>query len=146
MWRPSKRMPPRADQFKIRSISFCCRCCLGRAGSTWCLVGTWRHTTLWQFYLSWISNCSADAKTLTKITLGTNVGQKIYISMYPWSDIEENVAVHLLKGAIREKSSDSRSSEKVRGKAARKGSDKKWLISHCNSSWQRRKWMLWNVL
>ena len=40
--------------------------------------------------------------------------------MYPWSVIEENVAGHLLKRAIREKSSGSGSSEKVRGKAARK--------------------------
>ena len=41
--------------------------------------------------------------------------------MYPWSDIEENVVVHLLKRAIREKTSGSGSSEKVRGKVAKNG-------------------------
>ena len=59
--------------------------------------------------------------------------EKKNILMYPWSDLEGNVAVHPLKRAIREKSSGSGSSEKVRGKAPRKGSDKKWL---------RRKLML----
>ena len=49
----------------------------------------------------------------------------------PRSVIEENVAGHLLKRAIRQKSSGSGSSEKVRGKGTRKGSDKKWAVDDC---------------
>ena len=91
MRRLSKRTAPRTDQLKIRSISFCCRCSLSRAGST--CMSSWDVTTYnFMSVLSFLDIkllCSCQNHTWNKPSAG-------YISMYPWSDIEENVAVHKL--------------------------------------------------